>query len=271
MPRPIWKGAITLGLVRIPVQMFTALQDRAPRFHRVTPDGRCRLRTKLVCPETGEAFDFEAAARGFEIAPGQFVLVSEQEMSALAPEAGHTIAIEDFVSQDEIDPVYYDRPYYLGPDMGGQRSYRLLFEALQRSGKVAIARFVMRTKQHLAALRPSQGGLVLSTMFYADEVESLTDTLAPVLSPEVAPEAEQVALAMELISRMTVPFEATRYRDTVRDQLVELLERKAEGEQLPQPEAAPAQGQVVDLREALQQSLAAREGKARKKGKSAAS
>jgi DNA end-binding protein Ku len=270
MPRPIWKGAITLGLVRIPVQMFPALQERAPRFHRVTPDGRCRLRTKLVCPETGEEFDFEAAARGFEIAPGQFVLVTDKEMDALAPEAGHTIAIEDFVSQDEIDPVYYDRPYYLGPDKGGQRAYRLLFEALERSGKVAIGRFVMRTKQHLAALRPSQGGIVLSTMFYADEVESLSDTLASAMAPEMAPEPEQIDLAMELVSRMTVPFEAARYRDTVRDQLVDLLERKAEGEQLPATPSAPEQGQVVDLREALRQSLAGREGKSRKKGKSVA-
>jgi DNA end-binding protein Ku len=252
MPRAMWKGSVTFGLVNIPIRMFTAVTDKTVRFHRMSEDGSCRLRTKLFCPETGEEYDFGKTARGFEVAPDQYVILTDEEIEALQPEAGHAIEIEDFVSLDEIDPVYYERPYYLAPAEGGGRPYRLLVEAMTRARKVGIARFVLREKQHLAALRVSQGGLCLSTMHYADEVHALTDVTS---LPEDPIDERQVSLAVDLIGALTRPFEPTRYKDGMREQVLDLIERKAHGERIaarPEPER---RAEVVDLMDALKKSL----------------
>lgn len=252
MPRSMWRGSVTFGLVHIPVQMFSAVQDKTVRFHRLTEDGGCRLRTKLYCPDSGKEYDFGQAARGFEVAPDQYVLIDDEELASLRPEAGHAIEIQDFVSLDEIDPVYYERPYYLGPAEGGARPYRLLVEAMEQARKVGIARFVLRDKQHLAALRVSQGGLCLSTMHYADEVQALSEVTS---LPTEAPDPRQVKLALDLIGALTRPFEPDRYRDTFRDDVLAMIERKAAGEAIPLREAHDEPAEVVDLMDALKRSL----------------
>lgn len=257
MPRAMWKGSVSFGLVNIPVSMFTSVRDKSIRFHRMSEDGSCRLRTKLYCPETGQEFDFGQAARGFEVAPDQYVLLAEEELDQLRPDAGHAIEIEDFVALADIDPIYYDRPYYLLPAQGGGRAYRLLVEAMTRADKVGIARFVLREKQHLAALRVSQGGLCLSTMHYADEVVPLTEAGA---LPTEAVDDKQIALALNLIEALTHPFEPAKYRDTVREQVLELIARKAEGETIPAPAAPQREERVVDLMDALRRSLGAAQG-----------
>lgn len=258
MPRVMWKGAISFGLVNIPIRMYTAVKEKSVQFHMMSKDGTCRLRRKLYCPETGKEFDFKEAARGYEVSPGQYVIVDEEEMEGLRPDMGRNIEIEDFVSLEEIDPLRYERPYYLAPSEGGGRPYRLLVEAMERMGKVGIARFVLREKQHLAALRVTQGGLCLSTMYWADEVLALKDVTA---LPDEKVDEHQLELATNLIVALTKPFDPGRYRDTYREELMELIERKAEGKRIP-VHAAPEKGaQVVDLMDALKRSLEKTGGK----------
>lgn len=164
MPRAMWSGSISFGLVNVPVRMYTAVRDRGVHFHRLSPDGTCRLRNKLVCPDTGQEFDFKDTARGYEIAPGQYVIMRDEELENLKPEAGRSIDIRDFVDLADIDPVYYDNTYYLAPDERGAKGYQLLLEVMKKQQKVGIAKFVMREKEYLAAIRPYKNALVLETM-----------------------------------------------------------------------------------------------------------
>ena len=254
MARVTWTGSVSFGLVNIPVKMYTAVRDHTIRFHRLTEDGSCRLRTKLYCPETDEEYDFSQTARGYEVAPDQYVLVSDEELEGLRPDHGHAIEIEDFVSLHEIDPVFYERPYYLAPDERGTRPYALLVDAMTKTERVGIARFVLRDKQHLAALRVSQGGLCLSTMRWKDEVQALTDVTK---LPTDKADPRQVKLAIELIDALTRPFEPERYRDTFRDEVMGLIEAKAKGERIPVAAEPEPRGEVVDLMDALKKSLGA--------------
>ena len=258
MPRAMWKGSVSFGLVHIPVRMTTAVRDNTIRFHRLSEDGSCRLRTKLYCPDTGEEYDFTQTARGYEVAPDQYVLVDDEEIESILPEAGHTIDIEDFVKLEEIDPIYYERPYYLLPAEGGARPYRLLVAAMERADKVGIARFVLREKQHLAALRVSQGGLCLSTMKWADEVVALSDAGD---IPTERVDGKQVNLALNLIDQLTRRFDPDRYEDTFRGELMSLIKRKAKGEEIELAPSPRREEKVIDLMEALKKSL---ESKARK-------
>jgi DNA end-binding protein Ku len=252
MPRVMWKGAISFGLVNIPIRMYTAVKEKSVQFHMLSSDGTCRLRRKLYCPETGKEYEFKDAARGYEVAPGQYVLIDKEELEQLRPDLGRNIEIEDFVSLEEIDPLRYERPYYLAPAEGGGRPYRLLVEAMERMGKVGIARFVLREKQHLAALRITQGGLCLSTMYWADEVLAFKDVSA---LPDDKVDEHQLELATNLISALTKPFDPSRYQDTYRQELMGLIERKAEGKRIPVHKEPEQGAQVVDLMDALKRSL----------------
>jgi DNA end-binding protein Ku len=243
---------ISFGLVNIPIRMYTAIKDRSMRFHMLTQDGSCRLRQKLYCPETGKEYNFNETARGYEVAPDQYVLLDDEEIRKLLPESGRNIEIEDFVALEEIDPIRYNRPYYLAPAEGGGKPYRLLIEAMEKTGKVGIARFVLHNKQHLAAVRVMQGGLALSTMYWPDEVLAMKDVMAV---PDDKVDTKQVELATNLIGAMTKSFDPGRYRDTYREKLADLIERKAEGRRIPLPSEPQKTAQVVDLMEALKRSL----------------
>lgn len=261
MARVVWKGAIAFGLVNIPVRLYTAVHAQNVQFHMMSPDGRCRLRRKLWCPETGEEFEYAQATRAVEVAPDRYVSVDPEEIARLRPEKGHTVEIEDFVELSEIDPVYYARPYYVGPGEGGARAYRLLVRAMESSKRVGIGRFVMREKQYLVAVRPSEGALILETMNWHDEVTPLAEVV-DLPSDEV--DERQLELANDLIDRLTRPFDASRYRDTFREQLQELIARKAAGKALPKVARPQAPAEVPDLTEALRQSLQQRDRKLEK-------
>lgn len=252
MARVLWKGVVSFGLVNIPIRMYTAIKDRSLRFHMLTQDGSCRLRQKLYCPETGKEYNFNETARGYEVAPDQYVLLDDEEIRKLLPESGRNIEIEDFVALEEIDPMRYNRPYYLAPAEGGGKPYRLLIEAMEKTGRVGIARFVLHNKQHLAAVRVMQGGLALSTMYWPDEVLAMKDVMAV---PDDKVDSKQVELATNLIDAMTKSFDPERYRDTYREKLAELIERKAAGKRIPLPSEPQKTAQVVDLMEALKRSL----------------
>jgi DNA end-binding protein Ku len=252
--RAIWSGSITFGLVNVPVKMFTAVRDRGVHFHMLSDDGSCRLRRKLVCPETGKEYDFNQTARGFEIAPDQYVIVTDEEINSLKPEAGRTIDITDFVDLASIDPLYYSRPYYLAPDERGGKAYHLLHEAMTRSAKVGIATFVMRQKQYLAALRPMREILCLEVMNYADEIVPLDDI--PGVQRAGEADKRELSVAQRLIDALSGEFEPEKYRDDYREQLVQLIEKKAAGEEVVLQPAREEPARIADLMEALEASLA---------------
>jgi DNA end-binding protein Ku len=242
-----------------------------------------RIRHRRVAEGTDEEVPYENIVKAFEITPDRYVPLTKEEMEAIAPEKTRAIEVQDFVDLDQIDPIYFNSPYYLGPAEGAEKAYSLLAEAMERSGRVAIARFVFRNKEHLAALRPSDGVLTLTTMRFADEVVPPTelDDVLPAEKPKVG--KREVEMAEQLIESLTRDFQPADYHDEYREQLMALIERKAEGEDVlaaaqpeePQPTKAP------DLMAALEESIAAVKGKedgqakrrkpaAKKKGKAKA-
>src|SRR5665213_2679402 len=218
MPRPIWTGSISFGLVNVPVKLFSAVSSQDVRFHQLRKSDSSRIRQKRVSAIDGEEVAYDEIVKGYEVAPDEYVVIAPEELDALDPKATHTIDIEEFVDLDQIDPIYYEHPYYLVPDARAEKAYALLFEAMTRSNKVAIARFVMRTKQYLAALRPAAGVLVLSTMLYADEVVSVDNLEGlPEVSDDELVTDRELKMAESLIESLTAPaFEPEKYHDTYR-------------------------------------------------------
>jgi len=259
MPRPIWKGNISFGLVNVPVQLVSAARDHSIHFNLLSDDGQCRLRRKLYCPETKKEYDFSQTARGFEIAPDHYVIVEQEELDRLKPESGKTINIEDFVDLSEIDPIYYDRPYYLIPDARSEKAYELLKKAMLDSGRAAIARFVMRTKEYLAVLRPIGDHLGLETMRFSDEVIPTTELKSKPTTVELS--QREIDIAHKLIDQMTSQFEPASYKDGFRERVKNLIDKKAKGKELVV--ATPAdtkQGELIDLMDALKKSLKKQHG-----------
>src|SRR5687767_1006458 len=170
MPRAIWSGAISFGLVNIPVKLYSAVSRKTVRFHQLDRDDNQRIQQKRVNPRSGREVPYEQLVKGYEVGPDRYVVITPEELDALEPEKTRTIDIEAFVDLDQIDPIFYDHPYYLVPDTGATKAYRLLVDAMEESGKVAIARVVLRSKEHLVALRPKDGILTMETMLFADEV-----------------------------------------------------------------------------------------------------
>ena len=228
MSRPIWQGSINFGLVNIPITLQTAVREKNVSFHLLSKDGSCRLRRKLYCPDTGKEVDFGDTARGIEVGTDEYVLVDEKELAKIKPEKGRSIGIEQFVDLDEIDPIYLDRPYFVAPANGSDKAYKLLLEAMKESSRVGLARFVMRGRQYLAALRVMGDGLVLHTMHYPDEVLSLDDSLPGTLVRAKAP-AKEIQVANQLIEAMTHPLELSGFKDDYREQVEALIEQKKRG------------------------------------------
>ncbi|GGI08566.1 non-homologous end joining protein Ku [Egicoccus halophilus] len=256
MARPTWSGSISFGLVSVPVQLFTAVRTHSVRFTQLHKDTGNRVRNKRVDETTGDEVAYGDIVKGYEVADGQYVVVDPDELDELDPEASRLIDIEDFVELQQIDPVYYDRAYYLMPSGdAAAKPYKLLAEAMEQAGKVAVARFVMRNKEYLAAVRARDGLLVLSTMHYADEVADpadleATDTLEQV---EVAP--RELAMAEQLIDSLVTDFDPERYHDEYQQRVTSFLEAKAEGQELEVTPPERDTGGVIDLMAALEQSL----------------
>ncbi|MFL5964632.1 MAG: Ku protein [Gaiellaceae bacterium] len=250
MPRAIWSGVISFGLVSVPVRMYTATESKELKFHFLDKRDMAPIGYDKVNKETGESVAADEIVRGFEVDKGRFVELTEEDIDRLDVELTHSIDICDFVSIDEIDPLYFRKAYYLLPQEGAEKPYRLLVKALEETGRVAIAKVVIRNKQHLAAIRPVNDTLVLETMYYADEVRQ------PEEAPKPQVRAPEVEMAKTLIENLAAKWEPEKYHDRYRTELLDLLEKKAEGEPLPEPKAEEG-GEVVDLMEALRQSVAA--------------
>jgi DNA end-binding protein Ku len=256
MPRAIWSGAISFGLVNIPVKLYSAVSRKTVRFHQIDAESGGRVRQKRVGPD-GEEIPYEQIVKGYEIGPDRYVTISPEELDSLAPEKTRTIDIEDFVDLDQIDPMFYDHPYYLAPDTGAAKAYRLLVDAMEEAGKVAVARVVIRSKENLVAIRPRNGALAMETMLFADEVISPEEFEELRADGDQETSDRELAMAQQLIDSLAADFEPERYRDEYRDRVLDLIERKAQGETIVIEEPSEAPKEVPDLMAALEASIAA--------------
>jgi DNA end-binding protein Ku len=262
MPRAIWTGSISFGLVNVPVKVFSAVKPQDVSFHQMEESSGARVRNKRVSEKTGKEVPYEKIVKGYEFAKGKYVTVTPEEIEEFKPEATKTIDIEDFVELDDIDPIFYDKTYYLAPaskDGGAVKAYALLLQAMRKQGRVGIGRVVLRTKQYLAAIRPLETDskvLAMSTMLFEDEVVPASDMPnVPDRMPSVSD--KELQMATRLVESLTTDWKPNRYKDTYRKELLDLIERKAKGEDIVVEEAAEPQGEkIVDLMAALEASLA---------------
>jgi DNA end-binding protein Ku len=259
MPRPIWNGAISFGLVNVPVKLFSAVSQQDVRFHQLHQADGARIKQKRTCSLDGAEVPYEEIVKGYEIGPDRYVIVDPDELAALDPKATQTIDIEEFVDLDQIDPIYYEHPYYLVPDKRAEKAYTLLTEAMLRTNKVAIARFVMRSKQYLAAVRAMGPVLLVSTMLYADEVVGLERLEGvPDVGDDLQVSDKELTMAQSLIESLSVEaFEPEKFHDEYRERVLDLIERKAAGETITAPAPPDQGGKVLDLMAALEASVKA--------------
>ena len=258
MPRSMWSGAISFGLVNVPVKLYSAVSKKTVRFHQLNGKTGHRIAQKRTDAQTGDEVAFDDIVKGFELTKDRYVVVTPDELETLDPVKSRSIDIEDFVNLADIDPVYYDHPYYLVPDKGAAKAYGLLLDAMRESGKVAIAKVVIRSKEQLVAIRPAPGGvLMMETMIFADEVvspESIDDLPDP---DDLNVSDRELKMAQQLIESLTSEFEPAKYKDEYREKVLELIERKASGQEIAVQPEAPEPAKVPDLMAALEASLAA--------------
>ena len=258
MPRVIWKGSISFGLVTIPVQLFSAVSRKNVRFNQLDAETGARVRYKKVSSADDTELTVERIVKGYELPSGDYVTVTDRELEELAPVAARTIDIDAFIDLADIDPVFYDSAYHLVPDEATAKPYKLLAEAMGEADKVGICHFVMRSKQYLAAIRPVDGRLMLSTMVYSDELVAPDEIDGLHGLDDIEVDERETAMARQLIAALEADFEPGRYRDSYREAVLELIERKASGDTAATVAApAPASDTVVDLMAALEASVAA--------------
>ncbi|MBV9472299.1 MAG: Ku protein, partial [Solirubrobacterales bacterium] len=247
MPRAIWSGAISFGLVNVPIKLYSATSPKSVRFHQLSSKTGARIRQKRVDPSTGDEVAYEDIVKGYELSPDRYVMIDPDELEALDPKVTKTIDIEEFVDLSEIDPIYYDHSYYLAPTAGGAKAYRLLLEAMREAGKVGIGRVVLRTKQQLCALRPTGDVMTLTTMLFGDEVlaPDRLDELEAVGEAEAT--KRELTMAQQLIDSLSGAFDPTKYHDEYRERVLELIERKAAGEEIAVPPQAEEPSPAPDL------------------------
>ncbi|GAB4255058.1 MAG: Ku protein [Thermoleophilia bacterium] len=266
--RAIWKGAIQFGLVTIPIRLYTGTEDRSVGFHQLHAEDLGRIRYRRVCEVCGRDVDYADIIKGYELDGGRYVPLTDEELESVPAPSGRAVEISSFVEMEQIDPMYYQRTYYLAPEEIGAKAYQLLRETLERTGKAAVAKIAIREKEHLALIRPKGEALVLETMYWPDEIR---DIPSEELHPDVQIREPELKMAENLIESLTEEWDPTAFKDEYREALMEIIERKAAGQEIeapPEPEAAP----VIDLMEALKASVeAAKTTRAARKKSAAAS
>jgi len=257
MARAIWTGYLSFGLVVLPVGLFSAIEQRDMRFNQFERETGKRVKYKRVAEDTDREVPYEKIVKGLETASGDYVMLTPQELASVEPGKSKTIEIGDFVSLDEIDPIYFEKSYYLAPkDKDAGKPYALLLQAMQDAERVGIAMFVMRGRQYLAAIRPSDDVLVLETLYYADEVRDPKTSLDR-LPEQVDLSSREIGVAKSLIGQMTVPWEPDRYKDAYREAVLDLAKAKEDGKEVTIAPVKKEDTKVVDLTAALQRSIAA--------------
>ena len=265
-PRSIWNGAIAFGAVTVPIKVYGALEDKAIHFHEVHVKDGGGIEHRLVDPATNREVPRDKVVKGYEVSDGKWVVVSNDEIKAADQPQRKAVEVEDFVPGDQIDPVYYDKAYNLGPGKGGEKAYALLNAALEKTGRVGIGRVVLRTKEQVVAVRAAGGGLLrMHTMHASDEIVSAKDL--DVTKPRKKASPKEVEMAGRLVSGLATDFDPKRYKDTYRERVLDVIKRKAKGEEIEfeEPEAPEPSD---DLLAALQASLDASSGNGKGKKKS---
>mgnify|MGYP004701642831 CR=1 FL=1 len=250
--RTIWKGAISFGLVSIPVKLFPATEQKDVKFRYLHKTCQAPLQYQRVCTSCGQEVSQEEIVRGYEYETGRYVIINEEDLEKIPDERTRTIDIVDFVSLNEIDPIYFDKTYYLAPGEAGEKAYSLLCQAMAETGKIAVGKVVIRNKESLAVLRGYKNLLVMETVLYPDEIRDTA--LLPGFAREVKLNDSEIKMARELIENLATDFNPEKYNDEYRKKLLELIHAKIEGEQIAIPETV-AKGKVVDLMEALKASV----------------
>jgi DNA end-binding protein Ku len=262
MPRSLWNGTVSFGLVNVPVKLYSAVESRTVHFREVhEPDG-AGIEHRRFCAEEDREVPYEEVVRGFEVAKGEYVVLEKDEIAAAAGERTHVIDVDAFVRTDDIDPVFFEKSYYLGAGDKGEDGYRLLHDALEGAGRAALGRFTFHDREHLAAIRPFDGVLALHTMRFADELVPGADVEFE--APEKGPGEREVEMAARLIESLHEDFRPERYEDEYRQAVLELVERKAAGKEIAPPEEEPPEP-AGDLLAALEASLGG--GRKRRKAK----
>jgi DNA end-binding protein Ku len=270
MARAIWSGSISFGLLNVPVKLYSAVSKQSVKFRELREGDGARIRHKRVAEDDGKEVPYEKIVKGYEFAPEQYVLLTKDELSELDPKKTRAIEIQDFVDLDEIDPIYFEQPYYLAPDKGAEKAYALLVKAMNDARKVAVARFVLRNKEHLAAIRPMKDVLTMATMRFHDEVTRPDDLDGVFDAKPAKPDERELKMAKQLIESLSSDFKPESYRDEYREELLSLLEKKAAGEEIVTTETEePKPTKAPDLMAALEESLASVKGES--KGNGAAS
>jgi DNA end-binding protein Ku len=251
--RPIWKGHLTFGLVTIPIKLYTATDPKDIRFRLLHKSCMTPIQNKRYCPYHEEIVEWNDVVRAYEYAKGKFVPMTDEELENVPLDTAGTVSVSAFVDLAEIDPIYYERSYYLAPDEGGQKAFRLLHDTLEESTKIAVGKVVIREKEHLVSVRPYNGAMVMSTLLYADEVRSADDIPELPVQAKVHPNEKKMAL--QLVEGMASGFDPAQYQDEYREALQKVISAKIEGEPVAAPERK--EEKVVDLMEALRRSLQA--------------
>jgi len=256
MPRAIWSGAISFGLVNVPVKLYSAVSKKTVRFHQLHDETGVRISQKRVDSSTGEEVAYDNIVKGYELSPDSYVVITPEELESLDPEKTRSIDISDFVLLEQIDPIYFDHPYYLAPAQGGTKAYELLRQAMEGAGKVAIGKVVIRSKESLVAIRANGPVLTMETMLFADEVVDPT-SLDEIPVEDGKATKQELAMAQQLIDSLSGDFEPAKYEDTYRERVLDLIERKAQGEEIAVQPAAEEPAKVPDLMAALEESIKA--------------
>ena len=256
VPRAIWTGSVTFGLVNVPVRMVSAVEERKLHFHYVHAPDSSRIGYEKICKAEGKPVPDDEIVKAFEYEKGEYVFMTDEDFEAAAAESTKTIEIRDFVAADGIDPIYFERTYYLAPQEGAEKVYALLVQAMERSGLVAIAKYVMRDRQNLGALRVRDGVIALERMYFGDEIRPASE-----LAPEgVKVDKRELQMAAQLVESFTGEFDPSRYEDTYRDALCEIIRAKRKGEEVHVPEEQPESEAAPDLLTALRASIEAAQG-----------
>jgi DNA end-binding protein Ku len=261
MPHPVGSGLLSFGLVSIPVKLYSATSNHGPSFHFLHAKCGSRVRTQRFCPVCNKVVEREEVVRGYEYAKNEYVRFTDEELSALELEANSSIDLHEFVPLKSVDPVYMEGTYYLGPEKGGEKAYHLLGEAMRKTGRVAVAQYVARGKGYLALIRPFQDGLVMNTLYYADEIRNFDD-----IDKGIKPSEEEIQMGIELVEQhSSEKADLEKYEDPYRLKVLALVDSKVKGEELEAAPASKPRGQVIDLMEALKKSLAGKVGEQEKK------
>jgi DNA end-binding protein Ku len=255
MARPVWSGTISFGLVNVPVKAFTAVRDHDVHFHQLDKKSGARIRYKKVSEKSGREVDDEQIEMGFEVADGRYVTFDKKELADLRPKSTKTIEVLDFVALEDVDPIYYERTYWLAPDgEAAARAYQLLLAAMEERGRVAIGTVAMRNKQYLTAIRPLDGVLAMSTMRFADEVVPRRE-IEDLPARRAKPAPKELQMAVQLLDSLASDWDPKQYKDTYVEELRDRIEAKDAGKEVVTEETAERSADVIDLSEALQRSL----------------